>query len=133
MVEEELDLMLSQSQQHMTLSSELDDDGLNLRARTIDRARSIYNIAGTSIITIGLKSEPGKEQVMRFKHKLSYTDSYYDVYIDVGVEQRIQQKLQILMSTVKELQQQVPSSRNVHPQRYVRGQRPHANGYQNSD
>ena len=105
--------------------------GLNIRAQTVDRARSIYNNAG--IITIGLRSEAEKEQVMRSKHKLRYTDSYYDVYIDDGVEQRIQQKIQVLMNTMKGLQQQVPSSRNVHPQRYVRGQRPQTNGYQHSD
>ena len=104
---------------------------LGCDSQTVDRARPIFNNAG--IITIGLRSEAEKEQVMRSKHKLRYTDSYYDVYIDDGVEQRIQQKLQVLMNTMKGLQQQVPSSRNVHPQRYVRGQRPQTNRYQHSD
>ena len=62
-----------------------------MNAKTVDRARSINNNAG--VITLGLRSEAEREQVMRSKHKLRYTDSYYDVYIDDGVEQRIQQKL----------------------------------------
>ena len=104
--------------------------GLHVNAKTVDRARSIYNNAG--IITLGLRSEAEREPVMRSKHKLRYTDNYYDVYIDDGVEQRIKQKLQILMNTMKGLQQQVPSSRNVHPQRNVQGHRPQRNGYQHS-
>ena len=62
--------------------------GFHMNAKTVDRTRSISNNAG--VITLGLRSEAEKEQVMRFKHKLRYTDSYYDVYIDDGVEQRIQ-------------------------------------------
>ena len=89
--------------------------GFHMNAKTVDRARSISYNAG--VITLGLRSEAEKEQVMRSKHKLRYTDSYYDVYIDDGVEQRIQQKLQVLMNTVKGLQQQVPCTRNIHPQR----------------
>ena len=105
--------------------------GLHMKAKTVDRARSINNNAG--IITLGLRSGAEKEQVMRSKHKLRYTDSYYDVYIDDGVEQRIQQKLQVLMNTMKGLQQQVPSPRNAHPQRNVQGHRPRRNGYHHSD
>ena len=84
-------------------ANELLRDGLGLDIEVLDvhRAPSVSNNAG--VLTIELSSPHDKEQVMKHKRKLRFTEKYYDVYIDstnTHIQRRIEEKFKILMNYI---------------------------------
>ncbi len=70
--------------------------GLNIKAKSIQRAPSVYNRAG--VISIEFSDKRDKIRVMQCKRKLRYNECYSDVYIDETmnyINNRMQSKFQM--------------------------------------
>ena len=76
--------------------------GLDISAKSIQRAPSVYNRAG--VLTVELHSKDDKMKILANKSKLRQSINYYNVYLEntnSAVDMRIEEQIKMLVNNVQ--------------------------------